>query len=88
MPYQVKFKTRAKKEWIKLDNWIKNQFRKKLEKLKFNPEIPKNKLTWFKNRYKIKLKEKWFRLIYEIEKEEITITVIRIWKREKWEVYK
>lgn len=87
MIYKIHFKENVLKSWKKLDSWTRNQFLKKLEKLKSNPEIPKNKLSWFKNKYKIKLKEKWLRLIYETEKEKITITIIKIWKREKWEAY-
>ena len=44
--YYIDFKKSARKAWWKLDNQLKIQFSKKLEKIRKNPEIPKNKLSW------------------------------------------
>lgn len=80
--YEVRFTEKSRKLWRKLDWKLKLEFSKKFEKIKINPEIKKNKLSWSKFKYKIKLKESWYRLIYEVKKEEILILVLNVWKRE------
>lgn len=88
MRYELAFGESALKEWNKLDNSIKVQFKKKLiERLK-NPNVAASKLHGSNNRYKIKLRSLGYRLVYEVEDAILTVTVIAIGKRERSEVYK
>ena len=86
MSYKLAFLKKALKEWEKLDNETKSIFKKKLEKILKKPHIPKNKIKGFENVYKIKLKQKGYRLAYLIEENEKTVTVIIIAHRD--EIYK
>ncbi|MCX7099314.1 MAG: type II toxin-antitoxin system RelE/ParE family toxin [Methylococcales bacterium] len=87
MTYRLKFLPSAKKEWDKLDNSIKSNFKNKLEKCLENPRIPANRLTGFDNAYKIKLRSAGYRLVYEVDDQEIIVFVIAVGKRENNSVY-
>jgi mRNA interferase RelE/StbE len=87
MTYKLKFLPSAKKEWDKLDNSIKSQFKCKLEKCLENPHIPANRLTGFDYAYKIKLRSAGYRLVYEVDDQEIIVFVIAVGKRENNSVY-
>lgn len=88
MTYKLTFLSHAKKEWDKLDNSIKSQFKRKLIKCLENPHIPANKLQDFDCAYKIKLRSAGYRLVYEVNDDEIVISVIAVGKRENNAVYK
>jgi mRNA interferase RelE/StbE len=87
MTYKLKFLPSAKKEWDKLDNNIKSQFKSKLEKCLENPHIPENRLTGFDYAYKIKLRSAGYRLVYEVDDQQIIVFVIAVGKRENNSVY-
>jgi mRNA interferase RelE/StbE len=87
MTYKLKFLPSAKREWDKLDNSIKSQFKGKLKKCLENPRIPANKLRGFDRAYKIKLRSAGFRLVYEVDDREIVVIVIAAGKRENNMVY-
>ncbi len=86
--YQLKFLPTALKEWKKLDSSIQNQLKKKLKERLNNPHISASQLYGFENHYKIKLRVSGYRLVYEVIKNEITVLVIAVGKREKNLVYK
>lgn len=87
MTYKLKFLPSAKKEWDKLDSSIKTQFKNKLKKCLENPHIQSNKLRGFDNAYKIKLCSAGYRLVYEINNQEIVVFVIAVGKRENNKIY-
>ena len=87
MTYKLVFKAVAKKEWDKLDFSIREQFKKKLKERILHPRVPSSQLRGFKNVYKIKLRAVGYRLVYEVNDEEIFIYVIAIGKRERGLVY-
>ncbi|MDD5228381.1 MAG: type II toxin-antitoxin system RelE/ParE family toxin [Methylococcales bacterium] len=87
MIYKLKFLPSAQKEWDKLDNSIKGQFKKKLAKCLENPHIPANRLHDFDCAYKIKLRSSGYRLVYEVDDGEIIVFVIAVGKRENNTVY-
>jgi mRNA interferase RelE/StbE len=84
MNYELEFKPKALKEWKKLDNDIRGQFKKKLSKIVKNPKIPSNKLNGYENIYKIKLKSSGYRLAYEVKDDEIIVLVLKVGKRDKF----
>jgi mRNA interferase RelE/StbE len=87
MTYKLKFLPSAKKEWDKLDNSIKAQFKNKLKKCLENPHIPANKLRDFDSAYKIKLRSAGYRLVYEVDDLDIIVFVIAVGKRENNAAY-
>jgi len=88
MIYKLKFVPSALKEWNGLGQTIQGQFKKALQKRLENPHIPKNKLSGRPNIYKIKLRSAGYRLVYEVDDNEIVVLVLAVGKREKNEVYK
>ena len=88
MTYSLKFKQEALKEWHKLDNNLKTQFKKKLEERLQNPYVQADRLSGKNNRFKIKLRTAGYRLVYEVRELEVVVVVIAIGKRGKNKVYK
>ena len=88
MTYKLKFLPAAKKEWNKLADPIRKQFKKKLAERLESPHVPSAKLRGFDSVYKIKLKTAGYRLAYEVIDDEIFVYVLVIGKRNKDEIYK
>ena len=61
---------------------------KKLRERCQNPLVPSARLSGSANRYKIKLRQAGFRLVYEVRDESVTVLVVSIGKRERNAVYK
>ena len=87
MTYELEFKKSALKEWNKLGQPIKDQFKKKLKERLENPHVSSAALTGASNLYKIKLRQLGYRLVYSVEDKTITVTVIAVGKRNRNEVY-
>ncbi len=87
MSYKIKFLPSALKEWKKLAPPIQKQFKKKLEERTKNPRNKASQLRGFKDVYKIKLRSVGYRLVYEVNDNEIVIYVIAVGKRERGLVY-
>jgi mRNA interferase RelE/StbE len=87
MIYELFFSEGALKEWKKLDPSIQMQFKKKLILVRENPYISKNKLSNFKDCYKIKLRSSGYRLVYKIINDRLVIQIVAIGKREGNLVY-
>ncbi len=88
MSYELVFLEEALKEWKKLGETIRHQFKKRLKERLENPEIESARLSGSVNRYKIKLKSAGYRLVYEVRNETVTVIVIAVGKRERNKVYK
>lgn len=82
MSYKLKFLPSALKEWRKLDPNIQRHFKSQLEKRLENPHVPSSRLRGYANYYKIKLRSVGYRLVYEVEDNEITIYVISVGRRD------
>lgn len=76
-----------RKEWLKLDKTIQQQFAKKLKKCSENPHIPRAKLRGIKDGYKIKLRASGFRLVYQVIEAQLIVAVVAVGKRERSDVY-
>ncbi|MDA3979490.1 type II toxin-antitoxin system RelE family toxin [Gallibacterium sp. AGMB14963] len=88
MTYKLIFDKRALKEWQKLGDAVREQFKIKLAERLENPLIPSDKLHGFQTLYKIKLRSSGYRLVYDVNDNEITVIVLSVGKRERLEVYK
>ncbi len=87
MTYKIKFLPSALKEWKKLAPPLQKQFKKKLLERAENPHNIASQLRGFENTYKIKLRSAGYRLVYEVNDNEIVIYVIAVGKRERGLVY-
>jgi len=88
MTYKLDFYEEAYKEWKKLDATVREQFKSKLIERLENPCVPSAKLRNSDNRYKIKLRQVGYCLVYEVVNTTVTATVIAVGKRDRDEVYK
>jgi mRNA interferase RelE/StbE len=88
MTYDLGFLDEALKEWRKLDNATREQFKARLAERLQNPKIPSARLHGAKERYKIKLRNAGYRLVYQVNDRELLVLVVAVGKRERNEVYK
>ena len=88
MTYELAFLDEALNEWRKLDPATRDQFKTKLTERLQNPKIPSARLHGAKERYKIKLRNAGYRLVYEVRDREVLVLVVVVGKRERNEVYK
>jgi mRNA interferase RelE/StbE len=88
MSYELAFLEEALKEWHKLDNVTREQFKTKLTERLQNPKVPSARLHGAKERYKIKLRNAGFRLVYEVRDGQMLVLVVAVGKRERNEVYR
>lgn len=88
MSYELGFHPDALKEWGKLDKPVRDQFKKKLEERLLNPRVPASRMSGQKDRFKIKLRNIGYRLVYEVRDAELVIVVVAVGKRERSAAYK
>ena len=88
MLYELVFHPSALHEWGKLDSNLRDQFKNKLQERLVNPHVPAAKLSGQKDRFKIKLRNAGYRLVYEVRDTELLVVVVAIGKRERNTVYK
>ncbi|MDO9023073.1 type II toxin-antitoxin system RelE/ParE family toxin [Zwartia sp.] len=82
MTFELAFCKDALKEWKKLDNSIKSQFKSKLSERLEHPRVTSAKLSGHSNRYKIKLRNSGYRLVYEVVDKKLIVVVVAIGRRE------
>ncbi len=87
MTYELGFIDAALKEWRKLDETTRRQFKKKLEERLAAPHTPASRLSGRANRYKIKLRSAGWRLVYEVRERELLVVVVAVGRRERGEAY-
>jgi mRNA interferase RelE/StbE len=88
MSYELAFLDAALKEWRKLDPQTRQQFKAKLAERLLNPKVPSARLHGAKERYKIKLRNAGYRLVYEVQDKQLIVLVVAVGRRERNEVYR
>jgi mRNA interferase RelE/StbE len=88
MTYELAFLPVALAEWKKLDGSVREVFKKKLAERLEQPHVPAAKLHGQKDRYKIKLREAGYRLVYEVRDNVLILLVVAVGKRERDAVYR
>jgi mRNA interferase RelE/StbE len=88
MSFELGFLEEALKEWAKLDNSVRSLFKKKLAERLENPRIPSAKLSGHPDRYKIKLRDAGYRLVYEVRDAQLIVVVVAVGKRERNAAYR
>ena len=87
MTYRLRFHELALTEWNKLDGSIKSQFKKKLVERLEQPRVKSSALSGMKDCYKIKLRQLGYRIVYRVDDDVVSVTVIAAGKRDKEKVY-
>lgn len=88
MSYELNFHPDALDEWRKLDRSVRDQFKKKLAERLQTPRVPASQLSGQKDRYKIKLRNAGYRLVYEVREKQLVVVVVAVGKRERNAVYR
>jgi mRNA interferase RelE/StbE len=88
MSYELAFLDEALKEWRKLDHATREQFKTKLAERLQNPKVPSARLHGAKDRYKIKLRNAGYRLVYQVKDQQMLVLVIAVGRRDRNAVYK
>lgn len=83
MNYKLDFHPDALKEWRKLDETIKRQFKKKLAERLEQPRIPAASVSGGKDLYKIKLAATGYRLVYLVLDDTVVVYVLSVGKRKR-----
>ncbi|WP_330925957.1 type II toxin-antitoxin system RelE/ParE family toxin [Candidatus Sororendozoicomonas aggregata] len=86
--YTLQFNGKSAKEFSQTDRALKLQFQKKLKERLVNPHVPKSRLHDMKDCYKIKLKSSGIRLVYRVDDQAKTVTVLAVGERARSTVYK
>jgi mRNA interferase RelE/StbE len=86
--FQLAFKPSALKEWRALDGSLKAQFKTVLLRRLEQPRLPAAALHGMPDCYKIKLRSSGYRLVYQVEDDIVTVTVVAVGKREGNAVYR
>ena len=87
MSYKLRFHELAWSEWQKLDGSIRSPLKKKLLERLQEPRMPSAALRGMPDCYKIKLLQLGYRLVYRVDEDVVTVTVIAVGKRDKQAVY-
>ena len=88
MSFDLQFLPSALKEWQKLGSTVREQFKKKLTERLEAPRVPGDSLHGLEHHYKIKQRSSGYRLVYRVEDQSVTVTVVAVGKRERNDVYK
>lgn len=88
MTFSLEFDQRALKEWHKLGDTVRQQFKKKLTEVLANPRVEANRLRDLPDCYKIKLRSAGYRLIYQVIDQEVVVFVVAVDKRENEAAYR
>lgn len=88
MRYDLAFLPSALKEWEKLGDTIRAQFKKKLAERLDAPRIEAARLASMADCYKIKLRAAGYRLVYRVDDGTVTVIVVAVGKRDRNLVYK
>lgn len=85
--FDLKFKEEALREWGRLDHSVRVMFKKKLAERLSHPRVESAKLSGQKDRYKIKLRNVGYRLVYEVRDTEVVVIVVVVERRERSAAY-
>jgi mRNA interferase RelE/StbE len=87
MSYELEFLPSALREWNKLGETIRGQFKRKLIERLAAPRVAGDALHGMPDHYKIKLRSAGYRLVYRVEGNRVAVVVVAVGKLERGEVY-
>ncbi len=87
MTFELEFDPRAWREWKKLGDTVRQQFKKKLVEVLERPRNEANRLHGLPDCYKVKLRGAGYRLVYQVQDDRVVVFVVAVGKREREQVY-
>ncbi|WP_168395518.1 type II toxin-antitoxin system RelE family toxin [Erwinia amylovora] len=78
MSYELLFDPWALKEWKKLGATVREQFKKKLAEVLVNLQVESARLREHPDCCKIKLKSSGYRLVYQVQDEQLVMLAISV----------
>ena len=87
MAYKLRLHELAWAEWQKLDGSTKTPLKKKLLERLEQPRVPSAALSGMADCFKIQLRQAGYRLIYRVDDDVVTVSVIAWAKRNKLAAY-
>ena len=88
MPYELAFHPDALDEWRRLDKTVADPLKKKLTERLSNPVVASARVSGGADLYKIKLRTVGYRLVYQVQNQQLIVLVLSVGKRERNAVYK
>jgi mRNA interferase RelE/StbE len=88
MRYELEFKATALKEWRKLNQSVRELFKKRLAERLETPRVPSARLSGMADCYKIKLRGLGYRLVYQVHDQQLVVAVIAVGRRDHDLVYR
>ena len=88
MTFELEFDPRAWKEWKKLGDTVRQQFKKKLAEVLERPRVEANRLHGLPDCYKIKLRSSGYRLVYQVIDHEVVVFVVAVDRRDREQAYR
>lgn len=83
MSYEQSFKASALKEWQKLDDSIRRQFKSKLAERLKHSIVEAYRLRYLLDCYKIKLHYAGYRLVYRVDGQQVMVIVVALGRCER-----
>ena len=87
MTFELEFDPRAWKEWKKLGDTVRQQFKRSSQRYWSDRGVEANRLHGLPDCYKIKLRGAGYRLVYQVQDERVLVFVVAVGKREREQVY-
>ncbi len=88
MTYELAFVPVALKEWQSLDGAVRALFKRRLLERLDHPRVDSARLHGHHDRYKIKLRDAGYRLVYEVRDTQLLVLVIAVGRRDRNAVYR
>ena len=76
------------KEWRKLGESVRHQFKKKLLERLAQPRVEADRLRHLPDCYKIKLRNAGYRLVYQVDDRKVLVIVVVVGRRDRLTVYR
>ena len=88
MTYKLGFHPAALDEWRRLDKTVASQLQKKLSERLENPIVDSARVSGGADLYKIKLRTVGYRLVYQVQNQQLIVLVLSVGKRDRNAAYK
>ena len=88
MTYKLGFHPAALDEWRRLDKTVASQLQKKLSERLENAIVDSARVSGGADLYKIKLRTVGYRLVYQVQNQQLIVLVLSVGKRDRNAAYK
>ena len=88
MTYKLGFHPAALDEWRRLDKTVASQLQKKLSERLENAIVDSARVSGGADLYEIKLRTVGYRLVYQVQNQQLIVLVLSVGKRDRNAAYK